>query len=132
MSNCGPDGPDVTAITAHVDSLLAWNVVPFLGPMIGPNVPGAVPPFPPDGQDELDDLKANIESTVAAWQDAITQVVGANALAINSIAKIFPSYIESITTLKLIPTEQNVTILFIEFISLAIIMMIIIFFGIHK
>jgi len=132
MSNCGPDGPDVDAIAAHVDSLLAWNAIPFVGPMIGPNVPGATPPFPPDGQDELDDLKANIESTVAAWQDAITRVSGANALAINSIAKIFPSYIESITTLKLIPTEQNVTILFIEFISLAIIMMIIIFFGIHK
>ena len=132
MSNCGPDGPDVTAITAHVDSLLAWNVVPFLGPMIGPNVPGAVPPFPPDSQDELDDLKSEIESTVAAWQAAITQVTRENTLAINSIAKIFPSYIESITTLKLIPTEQNVTTLFIEFISLAIIMMIIIFFGIHK
>jgi len=132
MSNCSDSGPDVAAIAAHVDALLAWNAIPFIGPMLGPNVPGATPPFPPDGQDELDQVKGQLEAAIDNWRDAITAQVGDNTRNLNSLAVLMPSYIDSLTTLKLIPTEQNVTILFIEFISLAIIMMIIIFFGIHK
>ena len=132
MSNCGPNGPDVEAITAHFNSLMAWNALPFLGPMLGPNVPGAAAALPPDGQDDLDTINANINVAVETWQSTITTVVGANTQNINSLVKILPAYIENATNLKLIPDEQNINILFVEFISLAIVMMIIIFFGIHK
>ena len=124
-NNCPPD---VNGITQYINQKMAWSAIPFVGPNLGDKY--AKPP--PDGQDDLNDAQAQLEQSTSEWQSDITQLVGEDVLNLNSLLQIFGPYVDAVSTLKELPDKQNINILYIQVASIMIILVIIIFFGIHK
>jgi hypothetical protein len=125
MSNCPPD---VAQIQNHFYSASSWSAIPF----VGPSLTKFADPLPPDGQDDLDSAKADLLNKVQGWQAQITALTVDNTDNLNDLLKLIQPYTEATVTLMTLPDQQNINILFIQVISIMIIMTIIIFFGIHK
>ncbi len=120
--------PDVNAITQWVNQKMTWSAIPF----VGPNLADRYASPPPDGQDDLDQAQAALLEKTSEWQQDITNLVGEDVLNLNSLLKLIQPYTESVSMLNELPDKQNINILYIQVISIMIILFIIIFFGIHK
>ena len=126
MTNCPPNAD---AIKRHFETNVWWNSVPMLGPIIGQY---ASPSLPPDDSDNLATQTGILNSKIDAWRTQMEDLLGEDTANLDTFVSIIPKYIDATENLKLLPVQNNVNIIFVQLISLAILMMIIIFFGIHK
>jgi hypothetical protein len=123
--NCSPDEAQ---IQRHFQSSIVWSGIPF----VGPSLTKYATPLPADGQEDLDTAKGTLLANTSDWQAKVTTLTVANTTNLNELLKLIPPYTEAAATLIVLPVSQDVQILYIQVISIMIIMMIIIFYGIHK
>jgi hypothetical protein len=62
----------------------------------------------------------------------ITKITVDNVENLNSLLLLIQPYTNSVSLLNELPDKQNINILYIQVVSIMIILLIIIFFGIHK
>ncbi len=123
--NCPPDEDQ---IAVHFDSTIGWSAIPY----VGPSLLKYADPLPPDGTDDLNYAQGTLQANIEGWRNKITALSIDNAENLNSLMTLLPNYVDTVATLKELPDQQNIDILYVQVISLAIIMMMIILFGIHK
>ena len=125
-TNCPPD---MAAIKKHFNDNIWWNSIPMIGPIIGEHASAALPP---DDNEELSQQTGILNNKIDDWRSKMEDLLGEDTANLDTLTSLIPSYVDATENLKLLPVQYNINVLYIQVISLAIIMMIIIFFGINK
>ena len=117
---------DKAAIADHYRANLAFNTIPFIGPILGQTVS---PSLPTDYQSELNDQNAQLTAELNAWQTDIEKLSISNTENLDSLVTLLPNYITATATLINLPTSIKTNTIYIQVITLSIIMAIVIFLG---
>ncbi len=117
---------DKDAIAAHYRANLSWNLIPFAGPILGQTLS---PGLPTDYQSELNDQNGKLTAELNAWQSDVEKLSISNTENLDSLVTLLPNYITATATLINLPTSIKTNTIYIQVITLSIIMAIVIFLG---
>jgi hypothetical protein len=117
---------DEVAIRNHFKSTSIWNFVPYIGPAIAGKV---ATPLPDDQGDALGKATSNFDASVDEWQKQITSVVSGNTQNISALSNLLRPYVESRLELKTLPLSHQENIIWVQIVSIAIILGFLIIFG---
>ena len=117
---------DKDAIAAHYRANLAFNMIPFAGPIMGQTLS---PALPTDYQSELNTENGQLTAELNAWQSDIERLSISNTENLDSLVTLLPNYIAATATLIDLPNSIKTNTIYIQVITLSIIMAIVIFLG---
>jgi hypothetical protein len=126
MSTVEDCSVDKDAIAAHYNANLGWNMVPFLGPILGQTVS---PSLPKDYQSELDTQNGDLDAEISLWRDAIDKLSISNTENLDTLVTSLPNYVNATAELVDLPTSIKTNVIYIQVITLSIIMALVIFLG---
>lgn len=124
VETCSVD-PD--AIAAHFEANVAWQAVPILGSFLAQV---ASPKLPDGDQKDLDKANGDLQFEIDQWRNDITALAVQNTENFYTLTDILPDYVKAIATMAVLPTSIKTNILYVQVITLSIIMAIVIFLGI--
>ena len=123
MSTCTVDED---AIRAHFTSTSRWAFLPYIGPAISSRV---ATPLPEDHNKDLGDATSKFDASVDQWQNQITTEIGDQSINLNTLVTLLPTYVEDRIEMTTLPMSFQTNVLWVQVISIAIILGILIFFG---
>jgi len=126
MSTIEDCSVDKDAIAAHYKANLSWNLLPFVGPILGQVVS---PKIPTDYQDELNNQNGKLQAEVDLWRDAIDKLAISNTENLDTLVTTLPNYVNATATLIDLPTAIKTNVIYVQVITLSIIMALVIFLG---
>ena len=118
---------DADAIAAHFKANVAWQAIPILGSFLSQV---ASPKIPDDDQKDLDTANGNLQFEIDQWRNDINTLSVQNAENLYTLVDILPDYVKAIATMAVLPTSIKTNILYVQVITITIIMAIVIFLGI--
>ena len=123
MSSCTVDEG---AIRAHFTSTSRWAFLPYIGPAISSVVATSLPT---DHNDDLAHATNMFDASVDQWRTQITNAVGDQSTNLNTLVSLFPTYVDDRIEMKDLPIKYQVNVLWVQVVSIAIILGILIFLG---
>jgi len=120
---------DKDAIAAHYNTNFAFQIIPMLGPVIGQVASTYGAKIPTDHQADLDKANGTLKADIDEWRKGLTNLTVENTQNLDALTNALPNYIQATATLADLPTKLFTYNLFIQIISLSIIMAIVIFLG---